>query len=988
MSSASFKIRRSDVNSGGSAQPTSSHYGLTNSMGSIGGKLLSGSTVIVFSGFSNLVSHPDSIEDLTVITGLTPNELVLSWTAPTAYASSGTPTSYLARYSSSPILSELDFVNANTYTNSWVPQSTGTLEIHTVSGFSANTTYYFAVKGADRAGNTGYLSNIGSASTLTNPVTGIQIVNVSSGSITLAWTGLGTGNTEGYEVQASTRPDFSGVVHSSMTFDAGMTTLTVDSLRRGKLTYLRVGGFNWSGTPNFVSAGSTVTLPGPAPTSPTIQTVYASSITLQWGAVASDDGYSAEAATDSAFTSLVQSSVTTDGAGSTLSIQNLPSNALYYLRVGSLYDNATAYAFTVPGSTVTPAVIPINGTFMVGASSITLGWGASTNASGTTYQAELSTISAVGASTATITTSSLNYLFTGLSEDTTYWARVKALGITGQDSAYLSLSTMTYLLPPVGVFISQLGTSSMTITWIAGSSNLSYVVDLAPADPFAAHLTSATAISTASFSGLLPDAVYSGRVQSTSLLTGHISIYSNVISSYTLAEPPITLSTSAVSQYSVSLLWDGNGNPLTALYAVERSTDGVLFTQVGMVRTTSFMDLSLSPGTFYSYRVRAFNENGIPTIYSNVITVMTTGVPIAPREPTGFWAERELIATNQWKVTYHWHVVAKRTDGSALANLVGYQLYKSSSLLTPRAQWSLVGTLPSETWEETTDGSVTYYCWKAVDGGGLSSDWSVIMDDGPDLNHFYLAFDNVTRAIIPQEGANPFRYEKNRYGSDVRLEWTEWTSEETGRVVRSMQSKLINVETNQEINDLVFDPPLLRVVLAYTVLNGQVMAGAPASGSTMDIARIPVISATQADKQLALFWHDGAEWIKTGGRVNTADNTVSSTGNHAGRFQVRAATRPGLTLTRVYPRIFTPNGDGWNDKVIFQFDNPELLPISGKIYDLAGSFVVNLQPGTSPDSMLVWDGKDSGGTVVPGGIYLYQIELGGTPTTGTIVVAR
>ena len=33
-------------------------------------------------------------------------------------------------------------------------------------------------------------------------------------------------------------------------------------------------------------------------------------------------------------------------------------------------------------------------------------------------------------------------------------------------------------------------------------------------------------------------------------------------------------------------------------------------------------------------------------------------------------------------------------------------------------------------------------------------------------------------------------------------------------------------------------------------------------------------------------------------------------------------------------------------------------------------------------------GKDTGGTVVPGGIYLYQIDLGGTSESGTVVVAR
>ena len=88
------------------------------------------------------------------------------------------------------------------------------------------------------------------------------------------------------------------------------------------------------------------------------------------------------------------------------------------------------------------------------------------------------------------------------------------------------------------------------------------------------------------------------------------------------------------------------------------------------------------------------------------------------------------------------------------------------------------------------------------------------------------------------------------------------------------------------------------------------------------------------------------------------------------------------------PRIITPNGDSRNDKAHFQFDNPELLPLSGKVYDLTGALVASLAPGPDPVASLIWDGKDSGGKPVPGGIYIYQIDVGGTPESGTIVVAR
>ena len=49
---------------------------------------------------------------------------------------------------------------------------------------------------------------------------------------------------------------------------------------------------------------------------------------------------------------------------------------------------------------------------------------------------------------------------------------------------------------------------------------------------------------------------------------------------------------------------------------------------------------------------------------------------------------------------------------------------------------------------------------------------------------------------------------------------------------------------------------------------------------------------------------------------------------------------------------------------------------------------VNLKTGPTPDSTLEWDGKDSGGTVVPAGIYIYQLDESGSTETGTVVVAR
>jgi gliding motility-associated-like protein len=94
-----------------------------------------------------------------------------------------------------------------------------------------------------------------------------------------------------------------------------------------------------------------------------------------------------------------------------------------------------------------------------------------------------------------------------------------------------------------------------------------------------------------------------------------------------------------------------------------------------------------------------------------------------------------------------------------------------------------------------------------------------------------------------------------------------------------------------------------------------------------------------------------------------------------------------VSSLQVYPRIFTPNGDGRNDKVVVRIDNPALLPLRGEVFDINGSKVSDMLPGPVTDESLVWDGQRSN-SVVPSGIYIYQVELDGKIFTGTVIVAK
>jgi len=115
------------------------------------------------------------------------NSVQLSWTSPGDDSSSGTATSYDIRYSSSAI-TEGNWASATSVSGEPTPQIAGSTEYFTVTGLSASTTYYFAVKTSDEVPNTSAISNSPSATTTA----------AGGGSLTLHPSGAATGDNVSY----------------------------------------------------------------------------------------------------------------------------------------------------------------------------------------------------------------------------------------------------------------------------------------------------------------------------------------------------------------------------------------------------------------------------------------------------------------------------------------------------------------------------------------------------------------------------------------------------------------------------------------------------------------------------------------------------------------------------------------------------------------------------------------------------------------------
>ncbi|MGD9643086.1 MAG: hypothetical protein AB7V08_10140 [Elusimicrobiales bacterium] len=100
-----------------------------------------------------------------------------------------------------------------------------------------------------------------------------------------------------------------------------------------------------------------------------------------------------------------------------------------------------------------------------------------------------------------------------------------------------------------------------------------------------------------------------------------------------------------------------------------------------------------------------------------------------------------------------------------------------------------------------------------------------------------------------------------------------------------------------------------------------------------------------------------------------------------------APAAAAFALTKVTARVFSP-GEASPDvnRARFHFTN-DGGEVTIRIFDIKGSLVRRNLDSESA-GVMYWNGRDQGGSMVKGGIYIYQIEAGEQVITGTVVVAK
>jgi hypothetical protein len=138
-----------------------------------------------------------------------PDTLTLAWTAPGDDGSVGQATTYDVRLSTSPI-TDANFTAATSVPGVPSPAISGTRQKVVVRGLTRGTTYYFALKSTDDAGNVSAISNIVRWDWVydTSPPatpTGLTANVTMSGSVHLHWNANSEPDLGGYKIYRSTQ---------------------------------------------------------------------------------------------------------------------------------------------------------------------------------------------------------------------------------------------------------------------------------------------------------------------------------------------------------------------------------------------------------------------------------------------------------------------------------------------------------------------------------------------------------------------------------------------------------------------------------------------------------------------------------------------------------------------------------------------------------------------------------------------------------------
>ena len=300
---------------------------------------------------------------------------------------------------------------------------------------------------------------------------------------------------------------------------------------------------------------------------------------------------------------------------------------------------------------------------------------------------------------------------------------------------------------------------------------------------------------------------------------------------------PTALKSTAINSTSVSLAWD-DASDNEAGFKVERSTDGLRFTQIALVPADSpaFSSANLTSGTKYFFRVRAYNA-GDSSAYSNVVEITT--LPDVPTAPVGLTASGITTST----INLSW------TDGST--NESGFKIERSTDNIAFVEIGFTAADVTTFSNSSLPAGTRYYYRVRASNATGDS------------------AYSNVAEATtLSDTPTAPSSLAASAISSSrVDLQWTDSSTNETGfKVERSTDgtnfSQLATVGrdvTTYSSRSLTADTKYYYRVRAYNAAGDSGYSPiATATPPSLPLAPTDLTAFVDSSRRVVLSWKDNA----------------------------------------------------------------------------------------------------------------------------------
>ena len=605
------------------------------------------------------------------------------------------------------------------------------------TGLSANTTYYAHVRAVGAGGD--YTAYTGAVSTVTYvlapAVAASPFTGVSTTSFILNWSDGGNPVNTRYAAELSGN-NFDTLTASAATTSAsaafsGLAPNTVYQARVKAVNFLGVDG-PYSGPVRSTATLATDPLNADQP----FTAVSASTLTFTWASGGNPGGtsYAVELSSAGFAPGTAISSAATLALSQTFG--GLLPNTTYYGRARAVnmnnvpggYSPAVA-AVTLPLSPALTAA-PFS---LVTSSGLAFSWTANGNPQNTAYVAEISKDNFVSVSFSS-TTLNIPASFAGLIPNTTYTARVRAVNFSGSAGPYANpvVSTATLAVSPQSAVSSfTLTDGGLTMNWAAGDnpSGTIYEAEVSTRPDFSALWSSAAAAGLSGNFALAANTTYYARVRARNhngiptadlVLGGELTYAVQPAVSPGVATGAVSVTTFSFTNTASTgtgglqfyrTAWDRNA---THTWNDQETGWGALTVLTTTATGNGFWFLHLRS---YNFKALGYKTADIGPFHVALSTVLPPGQPVPV--PGAFTATSG--------ITWNWPPALAFGDTAISTYVVSVGTTSADFNVLADSE---IGPLASFTLDPAANGKTYYLKVKAIDEGGIFSQYSAVSSPG------------------------------------------------------------------------------------------------------------------------------------------------------------------------------------------------------------------------------------------------------------------